>query len=101
MGNSYKRISSVKKAFKILEFLSEQDGPVTEGEIIRALSLRRATLKSYLATLMDERFIAQVGDKYELGPQFPEIWARYRKKLQAKINEKGSELDNLEVPDVR
>jgi len=95
--SSYRRIGSVAKACEILVFLSEQKKPVSCQQIAQELDLPAGTAMCHLTTLEDSSFVVGIGNKFELGPRIPMMWAHYRDRLDSKINKMQDEFEKLEV----
>ena len=58
---TYRRISAVTVAVRILRFMSEQRDMVSGQEIARAIEMPHGTVMCHLATLEDERLVRSVG----------------------------------------
>jgi len=95
--NSYRRIASVKTACEILEFLSEQDGPVPVLEISKTLEIPQGTVMCHLITLEDVGFVERNNDTYKLGYKLGLFWAQTMNKLQAKKRNIERQIEMLET----
>lgn len=96
MTKSYKRISSASTTMQILMFLADQKTPVSGATVAAAMGMQYGTAMCYLATLADDQFITQSGDKFELGSKLAIVWARYRARIESQINRLSQELNELE-----
>lgn len=85
-------LSSVKKAFRILEFIRDS-GSVTLSEVTSALSLPKSTAHRYLSTLVAAEYVVRDGDEYELSYAFLSFANHIRARdpatplLEAKVEE--------------
>ncbi len=95
MAKSYKRIESVRVSISILQFLSEQKGPVSAQEISRALELPHGTVMCHLATVEEERLVRCVGGAWELDMGMAMFWARKKAQLADTIAQDQTKLHNL------
>ena len=96
-AKSYKRIAATIKSIEILEFLSEQKGPVAGADIAAGMNMAYDTVMCHLATLADVQCVDIRGDHYELGSKMSYFWARYRARLKSQINKRTQEYQDLEV----
>lgn len=96
---SYRRIGAADLTLQIIEFMADQRGPVSGQAVAAALGVKYDTVMCHLATQEDRHFVRQAGDRYELGDRLPYCWARYKAKLQSKVERINGELKNLEVND--
>jgi len=94
---SYKRIGAVQTTQRIIHFLAGQKEPIAGKAIADALGIAHGTVMCYLASLEDCQYISSIADKYELGQGLAYVWARYKSKVEGKINILSDELHKLEV----
>lgn len=85
-------LSSVKKAFRILEFIRDS-GSVTLSDVTSELSLPKSTAHRYLSTLVAAEYVVRDGDEYELSYAFLSFANHIRSRdpatplLEAKVEE--------------
>jgi DNA-binding IclR family transcriptional regulator len=78
MTDSYKRISAVKTAFEILEYLSDRAGPATPQEIAKAVQVPYGTAMSHIATLSDAGYVIGDGAGVRIGTKMSAFWLKFK-----------------------
>ncbi len=84
MTDSYKRISAVKTAFEILEYLSDRAGPATPHEIAKAVQVPYGTAMSHIATLSDGGYIVDEGAGVRIGMKMSAFWLKMKAAAEMK-----------------
>jgi DNA-binding IclR family transcriptional regulator len=74
---------AIKTTFKILDFLKNQDRPVTGAEVAQELGIPHATAMSHLTTLEEINAVQRSGSNYEMGFKMATFWIEAKKHLEA------------------
>ncbi|SPD73789.1 Regulatory protein IclR [uncultured Desulfobacterium sp.] len=73
---SYRRTGATELSIDILEYLSNQKGPVSGKQISDAMGLPYGTVMSHLATLEYKNCVKSVGECFKLGMKLAMFWSR-------------------------
>ena len=76
------RIETVFQAGQILKAIADAKGAVGSSEVAKTLGITANTAYRMCVTLEELGFLAQIGDKYELGMGLALFWARKKAMLE-------------------
>lgn len=92
-----KRIGAAEKIIDLMEFLFAQPEPLTLPEIASGLGEPSGTVRCYLFTALDRKWVKQVGNCFEPGSRIPGMYAAYKMGIEHKINTLQRDLTALEA----
>lgn len=96
-AKTYNPVQSDYKFIDIVEFLHQQNGPVSGAQIARALDIPHATVMSHLTVALDRKWARVNNDMYEPGIRLAGMYSAYKMGLVGKIDVLHAELKQLEA----
>jgi len=85
---------------KILIFLANQREPVSGQAVSAGLGIKYDTTMCYLASLEDFKFVAKIGEHWELGMGAAMLWAKMKAKKETDKQNVIRDLNLLQNGDV-
>jgi len=96
-AKTYTEVKSDDKLIDIIEYLHQQNWPVSGAQIARALDIPHATVMSHISVLIRRKWIRVNNDMYEPGIRLAGMYSAYKMGLVGKIDVLHTELKLLEA----
>lgn len=96
-SKTYNPVQSDYKFIDIIEYLHQQNGPVSGAQIARGLDIPHATVMSHLTVALDRKWVRVSNDMYEPGIRLAGMYSAYKMGLVGKMDALQTELNQLEA----
>ncbi|MDK9716706.1 MAG: hypothetical protein OEL57_02220 [Trichlorobacter sp.] len=94
---TYTPVQSDYKFIDIVEYLHQQNGPVSGAQIARSLEIPHATVMSHLTVALERKWVRVNNDMYEPGIRLAGMYSAYKMGLVNRMDTLQGELNQLEA----